>query len=167
VLFFDESISYFFSHLRSVRKYFYVFAIVFVKRFGRFRSITIATGSWSKRTEPDVKLSSINWFAGRSVVSWYHFYSRDVYLCFTYSRTRSVYLGYWNIVWSECLRLWVFESPILCYSILQITTVPSASLTPLWWTASSCLRTAHEADPQVQTKFGLIKFYLFKKFSFF
>jgi hypothetical protein len=38
VRFFDDSISYFVSHLRSVRKYLDVFAIVFVKRSGRFRS---------------------------------------------------------------------------------------------------------------------------------
>jgi hypothetical protein len=52
---------FFISYLRSVRIYLDVFSIVFVKRFGRFRSITLAAGSWSKRAEPDVKLYFINW----------------------------------------------------------------------------------------------------------
>jgi hypothetical protein len=42
VLFFDDSISYFVSHLRSVRIYLDVFSIVFVKRSGLFRPITLA-----------------------------------------------------------------------------------------------------------------------------
>jgi hypothetical protein len=61
VLFFDDILFYFLSHLRSVRIYLDVFAIVFVKRSGRFRHITLAAGSWSKRAEPDIKLFLIDW----------------------------------------------------------------------------------------------------------
>jgi hypothetical protein len=34
-------------------------SIVFVQRFGHFRPITLSAGSWSKRAEPDVKLSAV------------------------------------------------------------------------------------------------------------
>jgi hypothetical protein len=72
VHFFDDSVSYFVLHLWSVPIYFDVFFIVFVKRSSRFRPITLAAGFWSKRAEPDVKLSFIKWFPGWSVVSsWY------------------------------------------------------------------------------------------------
>jgi hypothetical protein len=47
VLFFDDIIFYFVSHLRSVRKYLDVFATVFVKRSGLFRSIAFAANAVS------------------------------------------------------------------------------------------------------------------------
>jgi hypothetical protein len=111
VLFFDDSISYFVSHLRSVRKYLYVFAIVFVNRSGCFCYITFAAGSSSKHAEPDVKLSSINWFPGRSVVSWYHYYSPILFFICVSPRYSAVLInrGYrflGRIAYSSC---WVHE----------------------------------------------------------
>jgi hypothetical protein len=99
---------------------------------GRFRFL-------SKRSEPDIKLSSINWFLGWSVVSWYHFYSLDVLInmiCgflgrIAYSSSLFGFMEYGLIGWFAFVSIRIADFVLFNFLISSnITKVPpSASFT--------------------------------------